>query len=127
MLWYQINKTPRCSYRCEAIGYLGSKRALCLLDILRATSIPRYDFNKLIDWNAYILKNELGNPHFLSLKSDEQAKMKLSAKLEKNSLERIQSNLKIFELWREWNLTQYFGFSEDNLFPRSQRKMRSFN
>ena len=40
------------------------------------------------------LKNELGDPHFLLHKSDQQTKMKLSAKLKKKIVERIQSYLK---------------------------------
>ena len=44
------------------------------------------------------LKNSLGDPHFLSLKSDQQAKTKLSAKFKKHYLRRIESHLKIFQL-----------------------------
>ena len=40
------------------------------------------------------LKNELGDRNFLSHKSDRQAKIKLSAKFQKKSVERIQSYLK---------------------------------
>ena len=44
-------------------------------------------------FNSSYLKNELSDPQFLLHKSDQQAKTKLPAKLQNNSVTRIQSYL----------------------------------
>ena len=79
-----------------------------------ATKEPSKDALYSVFKRLYV-KNELGDPHFLLLKSDWQAKAKLYAKLIKNYLERIQSHLIII-----FNCEGGYESAPDNLFKLSR-------
>ena len=57
------------------------------------------------------LINELGDPNFLLLKSNKQAKMKVSAKIKRSYLERIQIHLKFPIFKVAMNLVQKYFFT----------------
>ena len=84
MLWYYIKHDyfqTKCAYYCDLTKLLWQRES------------PAETTNIVVLACSY-LKNELSDPPFLLLRSDQKAKMKLSAKLKKILYCRIKATFK---------------------------------